>query len=367
MAALLFLVALALLILVHEAGHFFAARLCGMRVLEFGVGFPPRLSSFRRGGTEYSLNALPFGGFVRILGEDPGDEIPPYENPENSFSRKSKGAQGFVLVAGVAANLAAAWLLFAAGFMIGMPATPESARFGEVTDAALTIVRVFPGSPAAEAELLPGDKILAVEGEGEILTPADPAALSALIEARAGREIVLRVARGGEERLVALRPALGLLPENPERAAVGIATGMVGTLALGPFSALLEGGALALETTAGIAAGIGSFLLSAATLEADLASVAGPVGIVALAGDASSLGGVYFLSFIAFISINLALINLIPFPALDGGRLLFLGIEALKGSPLPVKAVRTANAVGFGLLILLMIAVTYHDILRLVS
>ena len=161
-------------------------------------------------------------------------------------------------------------------------------------------------------------------------------------------------------------PRSGVI-KGEEKPAIGIAMGVIGTLKLPIHLALYEGGVRTVTLLYHITIGISTFLVQAVMLNADFSSIAGPVGIVGLVGDASQLGIIALLNFTAFISLNLAVINLIPFPALDGGRLLFLGIEAIKGSPIKPVVANTLNFVGFALLILLMLIVTYNDIIRIVG
>lgn len=363
MGIALFIVLIVALVVVHELGHFSAAKFFRMRVDEFGVGFPPRLLSVRRGETEYSLNLLFLGGFVRIFGENPDE---PVSGPDvhRSFSRGTKGAQAVVLAAGVAANVLFAWALFSGGFMVGMPVSADNTRFGTPTDVRLTVAGVMPDSPAARAGLSAGDAIVSARAGDEALLEPTPETFSALL-ARVDGPVSLDVQRGGESLTLSAESVRGLFPDEPERAGIGISMGLSGTVAL-PFPAAVVAGAeLTLSSLRDVTLGIASFIGNAFLFRADFSTVAGPVGIAAMAGDASALGLSYLLTFAAFISINLAVINLIPFPALDGGRLLIVGVEALARRAVPPRAISAFNALGFGLLILLMLVVTYHDVARL--
>ncbi len=255
MSIIIFLIILAVLVLVHEFGHFIVAKKSGIRVDEFGLGFPPRILGRKFGGTLYSLNAIPFGGFVKIFGEDSHDVEVAEGDKSRSFQYKPKGIQALVLVAGVTFNLIFAWLVIFLRFIIETPKMP----------------------------------------------------IGALVDS-------FRIT-----------------------------------------------GFLIVET----AIGLSKFLYNAITLQADLSQVSGPIGIVSIVSDASSQGFISIISLMALISINLALINLIPFPALDGGRLLFVAIEAIIRRPISPKFVTVTNTVGFALLIILMIVVTTHDIFNL--
>lgn len=360
MSILLFIVILVVLIIVHEVGHLLAAKSVGMRVDEFGVGYPPRAATlFEKGGTKYTLNWIPFGGFVRIFGENPDDES---LAGEDSFVNKPKWAQALVLVAGVAFNIIFAWLLITAGFMSGLPAPVDYDGAGEVRDAELVITSVLDDSPASGAGLQVGDVVTALVSEGDILSEPTPETLQAFIQNHGDDEIMFTYVRGDGQYEGSATPSTEINPESP---AVGISMDMIGTLKLGIFDAAIEGTKMTWLVTKAVVVGLGAFFLSIFTGGADLEQVTGPVGIVGLVGDASTLGFVYLLSFTAFISINLAVINLIPFPALDGGRLLFVLIEKIKGSPIPPKVANMFNGVGFALLILLMIVITVNDVVRL--
>lgn len=362
MSILIFLAVLFVLILVHELGHFAVAKWTGMRVDEFGIGFPPRLMGWRKGETLYSLNALPIGGFVKILGEDLS-EADNAADQERSFARKNKWAQTAVLLAGVTMNALFAWLLFAIVFMIGVPTVVEEGMEGE--DAALTIVEVVPGSPAADAGIPQGAVITSVATDDDMFEDPSPSTFAEFIDNNPERKVTISYTANGDAQTAELIPETGVIEDDPKQPAVGVATAFVETVRHSLFSAIYEGGLAALNALRAITIGIGTLLIDAVRFEADLSNVAGPVGIVGLVGDAAAIGFTSLLTFTAVISLNLAVVNLLPFPALDGGRLLFVAIEAVTRRPLnPIWAGR-ANMMGFALLLLLMLAVTFNDILRL--
>lgn len=365
MTLIYFLIILAALILIHELGHFLVAKATGMRVDEFGLGFPPRLAKiWKKDETEYTLNLLPIGGFVKIFGENYDDinELP--ENEKNrSFVSKSKTQQALVLVAGVTFNMVFAWLLISAGYLIGLPTPVDYNGAGEVKDPRVIVTSVMEGSPAEEAGIEVGDAIASVSAGEESLTELNTEGISGFIQSNPDSELSISLNRGSETLSVNTQAVEGI---SEGREVIGIQMNSIGTLQLPIHLALWQGFITTGEVTVAIAIGITQFLYQAITGVADYSQVAGPVGIVDLVGDATTLGFIYVLQFAAFISINLAIINLLPIPALDGGRLLFVAIESIKGSPINPKVAHALNATGFILLILLMIAVTYNDILRLI-
>lgn len=368
MSILIFLLVLIILILVHELGHFAVAKFFGIRVDEFGLGFPPKLFGKRYGETEYTVNALPIGGFVRIYGEDPTVEHIEGPDRARSFVGKPRLIQAAVLVAGVAMNVLLAWVLFTAGFLFGMPSTlsPEEAQ--QDPNARLLVTSVLPGSPA-EAVLHASDEIVRVESAGGVIEATDhtllPSEVAENIGASEGATLYVTVRRHGEEEIVSLTPRQGIIPDDPERYATGFSMAIAGTITLPLHKALYEGGAMTLGMLRDVALGLVTLVSGAVTGTADLSQVSGPVGIVGLVGDAAALGFAYLITFTAFISLNLAVINLLPFPALDGGRLLFVMIEAVTRRSIKPVVANTLNRVGFIALLLLMVVVTWHDVARL--
>ncbi len=366
LTALIFIVILAALVLVHELGHFLVAKWSGIRVDEFGLGFPPRLAHWRPRGSEttYSLNAIPFGGFVKIFGEtgEGADETTAPADRTRSFIAKPARIQIAVLAAGIVFNLIFAWLLVSTGFMIGLPVPTDYATNAHLTNIQSTITSVDPGSPAAAAGLQTGDQIVGVTA-GTTVGGVTISDIQKFTADHQGQAITITYRRGSTLAHTTLTPKFNA---SINRAVIGVSLESIGFLQLGFFSALGHGATLTWSLIQETAVGLGQFFGHLFVGKANLADVAGPVGIANLVGQATALGAVYVISFTAIISINLALINLIPFPALDGGRILFVLIEKLKGSPIKPAIGNTVNTVGFALLILLMLFVTYHDILRLI-
>ncbi|MBI2097467.1 MAG: site-2 protease family protein [Candidatus Vogelbacteria bacterium] len=371
MTIITFLIVLGGLILSHEFGHFLAAKRAGVRVDEFGLGFPPRLFGWKRGETTYSLNLIPFGGFVKIYGEDPeeNNKVDPVD-ANRLMTAKSKWSQASILAAGVIFNLLLAWLLLSAALATtGLPTSAAAAPSGyQVRDPQLTVVSIAPGSPAERAGLQPGDIIISLRSGFDYLTPTTAETVSDFTGPRENQEIIL-----GFKRLVpkvktvveevAVTPVNGLVPE---RAAVGLGLETVGQLRLPVPRAALAGGEMLAKLTWLTARGLYNFFTGLIRGESQLLNqVAGPIGLATLVGTARALGLGYLLLFTAVISINLAILNLLPLPALDGGRLFFLLIESLKGSPIKPAVTRALNLGGFALLIILMLFVTYHDLQKI--
>ncbi len=362
MSILLFFLILIVLVIVHELGHFAVAKYFGIRVDEFGFGFPPKLWGKKIGETEYTFNALPFGGFVRIFGEAPHEGELDDTSRARSFIHKPKSVQALVLIAGIVCNILLAWVLLSAGYMIGMPVSTDYRGFGTVENVRTTIASVVKDSPAALAGLQANDGITGMSVAETPSSGLSPESIQTFIKAHQNDELLIAYTRSGTDGEVRLRPQTGIVEG---KAVVGIEMQESGIAVMPPYLAPLEGARLTWNATGAIAKGLSSFFVKIFTGNANFSEVTGPVGLVGIVGDAASFGIVSLLSLIAFISINLAVINLIPFPALDGGRLLFVAIEALKGSPLRPEITNVANMAGFALLILLMLLVTYHDILRL--
>lgn len=360
MTILIFVIILAVLILVHELGHFLAAKKSEVRVDEFGIGFPPRLLTlFKWRETKFSLNAIPFGGFVKIFGENPSEEDADLSSAEKSihFTHKSKPIQAFILSAGILFNIIFAWFLISLGFVYGLP-MPQEDGGRPVENARLIVTSVIEDSPAAEAGLKTGDAILGIETSERSLSEINPELVSLFINESKG-PVLLTIDRGGEIENKEVTPTSGVVEDKQ---AIGISMATIGTLKLPIHLAFWEAAKMTLTLLWAIAVGILLFLGQAITGQADFSQVAGPVGIVGLVGDATKLGFIYLIQFTAFISLNLAVINLFPFPALDGGRLLFVLIESIKGSAINPKIANTLNAVGFILLLLLMVVITISDI-----
>ncbi|HQU07960.1 MAG: hypothetical protein B7X04_00755 [Parcubacteria group bacterium 21-54-25] len=354
--AIIFVAALALLVLVHEAGHFMVAKIVGMRVDEFGIGFPPRaLTIGRWGDTAYTLNWLPLGGFVRIYGEDGGvEENGAHTAPPKAFTAKSSLAQALVLVAGVTMNIVLAWVCILGALTLGTPSM-------------LAVDRVLPHSPAAQAGLEPGDVITQARGGAVSWSGADPTTFAHFISNDTSAPIQLSIVRAGEHRVLTITPSQNIIPSAPTHYAIGVETVVSGAAPIAFSKAFERSFSVTWQVTAASAGSLVHFFGKALTFSANLTNVAGPIGIAGIVGNAPASGPGYFLFILALISINLAIINLIPIPALDGGRLLFVVVEALTRRKIPPRFAQTANTIGLAFIIGLVLIVSVHDVFRLLG
>lgn len=349
---------LGLLIFVHELGHFLAARWMKVRVLEFGFGYPPRmLKLFERNGVEYTLNWLPFGGFVRMAGEDGNYEI------EGSLALAAPWRRIIVLAAGPFLNFVTAVLLYAALLMIGTPVFKGDANLLPVA-----IVSVAENSPAALANVRPGDVILQINGND--IRGMD--AVRSAIQSSAGQELAMTMLRGDENISLKFTPRL---PEDipPGEGSAGIQIGPSDrfltpadfeTERTGPVQALAAGVSRTVDLTVGMITGLAD-LLRRLVLPAEPMPAGGVGGLVAIgriAAQVAEQGWRDLLTLTVFLSINLGVINLLPIPALDGGRILFALVEMVRRKRIPPEKEALVHFAGFALLIALMVFITFVDV-----
>jgi len=361
---LLFIVILGVLVFAHELGHFSLAKWFGIRVDEFAIGFPPRIISKKVGETEYSINLIPLGGYVKIYGEDMLDHSADLDpDASRSLTAKNRFKQALVLVGGITANILFAWVLLSIVFMVGAPVSKEQYTGTPLHNEQLMVLSVLADSPAGHAGLQEGDVILEVSAGTEVVTKPSVKEVQGFIASHEGKAIMVNIIRKDAPLSLSVVPQAGIVND---RAAIGISMDEVGTLKLSFFPALLEGAKRTIDLFILVAQSIGIFFYQMFSFQADFSQISGPVGIATMVGNAQALGWFYLISFTALISLNLAVINLIPFPALDGGRLFFLLIETVIRRPLPVKFVRYANGIGFMILIGLLILVTYKDVMHLI-
>ena len=341
---LIFLAILAVLILAHELGHFATAKAFGVKVEEFGLGFPPRLIGIKRGETLYSLNAVPLGGFTKMAGEEDPD-VP------RSLASKGVGPRIIVLSAGSIMNFLLPLLLFAIAFMV-----PHNVVTGDVV-----VEEVATGSPAAAAGIETGDIILSLNDD-----PVNSIRnLHIYTQLNLGKEVNLAL-RHSDEMVEEVQLIPRWKPPPPE-GAMGVAISMPDAVIVRqsyPFwEAIPMGVSECIDTFILFKNEILKWFIGATPVQ-----LTGPVGIAQMTGEVAQAGLSPLLLFAGFISINLAIVNILPLPALDGGRIVFVLLGWVRrGKRISAKTEGLVHAIGFALLIAAMIAVTYQDIIRIIA
>jgi regulator of sigma E protease len=345
-----FIVSLGILIFFHEFGHFLAAKLSGVSVERFSLGFGPRLLGKKWRETDYRISAFPLGGYVKMLGEAVDEEVPE-ELRHASFSHQPLLRRVAIVACGPLFNILLAFLVYSLTFAI----------FGLVRPTT-DVGSVAPDSPAAKAGIQAGDKILAIDG----VEVKEWGQLSDLIQKRGDRPVEIRLQRGSEVMTFHIVPEIkktnNMLGEEIQRPLIGIvASGNVSVERVNPFKAVYYGIDQTWEVIKLTFLVVGKLLQGAISPR----TLAGPIGIAQISGQVAEAGAAAFLSFLALLSINLGILNLLPIPVLDGGHLLFFVIEAVMGRPLSMRKREMAQQVGLFLLIALMVFVFYNDIYRL--
>lgn len=350
-----FIAVLAFLVLVHEAGHFFAARRFGIGVEEFGLGFPPKLWSAKRGETVYSINAIPLGGFVKIKGEDAA-----FASDLDSFGAKPVWQRAVVICAGVTMNIIAGWALLTMLFMAGAPMERDgSIEERYFHNPRLVVTEVLAGSAAEGAGMLPGDTI--ISADDVLFTAIEP--FQKYVDKKDSQAISIRYGRGKEEIQTSVAGAV--MPEvDFERSIIGVGLAEVGVVRMPPHKAAIAGTIATGNYLDRIARAFGGIIAGLFRGEGAGDDLGGPVAIAVATGDALDLGWAHAVIFTAILSFNLAIINILPIPALDGGRLIFLGIEAVRRKPSRAEVEAWFHRAGFALLMLLAVVITYRDLAR---
>ncbi len=367
---LIFLIVLSILVFVHELGHFVVAKRSGMKVHEFGFGFPPRLFGIQKvdgkwkfvwghkdtetDDTVYSVNWIPLGGFVKIMGEDNDSEDP------QSFVNKPFWRRFFTLAAGVIMNFILAGLLLAVGYMVGSPVAvedinqvPKGATF---TERQVAIMSVIDGSPASKAGILPSDLVESVDGQKFDSIQG----FQEYVQNNKGKAMSFDVKRVNEQKTLEVQT---MTEQKEGEGVVGVSLALYGKIKFGPLAAIAQGYQTAYQQIIAIATGLYDLFSTGNGLE----SLGGPVKIAQITGQIADTGFIPLLQFAAFLSLNLALLNALPIPALDGGRILFLLIEKIRGKKNNAKLEQYANAIGFMALLLLMLVITVRDVSQLES
>jgi len=349
---LIFIITLILLVLIHEIGHFLAARLFNIRVLEFGFGFPPKIKSIKKGESEYSFNLIPLGGFVRLHGEDGK-----HPKDKKSFAYKPWWKKLIVVSAGVVFNFFLAAIVLVIGYNLGMPRIISD--YSKAADRGVknqvTIVKVEKDSPAEGIKLSKGDIILKVNQE----KISDTKEFQNTLKKYAGQEIAI----GFERDDRSLEKKVTIHKEKKALLGVTIINNQIYRFSF--FKSLWIGFREAGVVIGFIAVGIYGLVTELIVSGAVSGDVAGPVGIFFIAASVSKLGFIYILQFIALLSINLGLVNLFPFPALDGGRIIFAFLEGARGKRLNPALENTIHMIGFLILIAFIVLIFARDIIRI--
>lgn len=362
LALITFFIVLSVLVIVHELGHFLTAKKAGIKVEEFGLGYPPRIWGKKIGGTVYSINAIPFGGFVRLFGEELAEEetrLRPSTllgaSARQAFWAKSKKARTAVILAGVLANFLLGIIAFSIVYsVLGIPTKTDQ----------ISIVGVAPNSPAEKADLREEDVIFAINGQ----LVKDLEQFTQLIDEKKGEEAELSVKRGGESFTLSIVPR----EESPEgEGALGI---VISNMEMKkypfwqmPFRGAVVGCQEAFSWTKLILGSLGKMvgdLIGGGKLPRD---IAGPIGIFQVTGAVAQTGLLNVIHFSGILSINLVVLNILPLPALDGGRMIFILYELLaRRRPRP-SFERWINAAGMAFLLALIVLVTINDLARLID
>ena len=352
MTIIIFIAILLILILSHEAGHFFTAKLFNIKVEEFGFGIPPRITGVKKGETLYSFNLLPFGGFVKIFGEE-GQEN---EN-HRSFGSKSTLQKSVVLLAGVAANVVLAFFIFSIVSIFGVPKVILEKDVLLYSDAKITIVEIVQNSPADKADIQIGDKINNING----FIPKSLQELQTTIKENSGKKIEIVIERNGDFIKKEIIPRI----ESPAgEGPLGAALSWTKIEKTSWYKAPIEGAKTTWNTFLGTIYGFSHAIKNLVVGEKQSIQIAGPIGIFNITKDVSRTGFNMLLMLMGVLSINLAIINVIPFPGLDGGRFLFVILEVIHRKPISPKTGAIFHGIGLAILIALMIAITLRDVSR---
>ena len=358
LTALVFLIILTLLVFAHELGHFSVARLFGVAVEEFGFGLPPRIWGKKVGGTVYSVNALPIGGFVKLAGEDDEDgHVAKGTAKKEYFWARSKKERAAILIAGVVMN-----------FIVAVGITSYLLTQGVHEPAGrVHVEKVVAGSPAAGAGIQKGDivksiryQVLSIKEGKEIKIPKD---LIDTTNAHKGEEVILTILRDGNELTVSVTPR-----KDPPKGegAMGVAISDLEVKVYSWTEAPVAATKINLSRGWEMLTSIAGVLWRLITLQPVGAVVAGPIGIAQVTGEAVKFGWKAVLEFASILSLNLAVLNILPIPALDGGRLAFVFLEKILGRKVKPAFEKSTHQIGMIVLFLLVILVSVNDILRLV-
>ena len=361
LTVIIFLVILSVLVLIHEAGHFFVAKFFGIKVEEFGFGLPPRAFGMKRGETVYSINWLPIGGFVKLYGEDEAGtgavkvkaQKVKEKDKERAFFSKPVWQRALVVFAGVAMNFLLAVLIISVLFsVVGVQTGGDK----------VIVTQVISGSPAQKAGLRTGDTIQYINS----IKVTDPNHLVAITKEHLGEKLTLKVqTQNNKEETISITPRKEY---PPDQGPMGVAISQnIITQKYPWYKAPFIGTYQALQESGLIVQGLGMVVFQIFTKATVPQGVAGPVGIAELTGQFVQLGPSALLSFVSLLSLNLAILNILPIPALDGGRLFFIIIEGVTRRKVNQKVESYTHAIGMAILLLLIVLITLHDIIRLIT
>ncbi len=363
-AILLFIIILLVLVIVHEFGHFIVAKLTGMRVDEFAFGFPPRLFGKKFGETFYAINLIPLGGYVSIFGENGSEEDKKLHGATHhprAFGNRPWWAQLLVLIAGVTMNMLLALVIFI-GISYGdvKMSTADEIYGSRVHDASLVVVEVSKESPAFKAGILPGTTLLRVTNGSKEADLTSTESLISFIGTNPNTPFTISyISPDNQKKSTTIASVYGIVPNKK---ALGIAVDEIGTVKISALEAIPLGYERTVELTKMTFTGLLSVFTSVFKGESVLSSLSGPVGIAKIVGETSEYGYTAVLTLVAALSINLAIFNILPLPALDGGRIVVVLIETISRRKVPFKYYSWVNVLGFGFLMLLLIVVTYNDL-----
>jgi len=369
-AIIVFVIILSVIVFVHELGHFLVARFFGVKTDEFGFGLPPRIIGIVKndegrweivkGGSKkefrrmiLSLNWIPVGGFVAIKGEN-GEEA----EVQDSFGSKPIWQRISMISAGVVMNIVLAFVILTFGFLVGLPSViddlPSSAK---VSNPQVQVFTVLEGSPADQAGIEPGDTITSINGT----TFANTGEIQDFIKERKTKEIEVVLSRQGDE---VVREIVPITLEETGEVGIGVGLADIGIVTYPIHWAVIRGAESTVYLTEAVVVAFYDLFKNMIIKQEVAVDLSGPVGIAVLTGKFARMGFAYVLQFAALLTVNLAVINFLPFPALDGGRVLFLVIEKIRRKPLPQKIEAAIHNTGFLLLLLLLALVTFRDIFR---
>ncbi len=351
MSLLSAVILLGIIIFIHEVGHFLVAKRMGVRVLKFSLGFGPKIISTQRGDTEYRISAIPLGGYVKMLGENPGEELDQSEKPF-AYTSQPVWKRFAIVFSGPLFNILSAVVIFFFVFVTGLPALlPE-------------VGSVLPDTPAEKAGLTKGDRIVAIEG-----TPVNQwDEMTEIIHKNPGKTMTFHIQRDSAKLEIAITPerknVANLFGEMKEVGLIGIKpSGSTVVKKMSVFQAARDSVVKTAEMCVLTVVAIVKLIQRVIPME----TVGGPIMIVQMAGEQASRGILNFFLFMAIINVNLGVLNLLPIPILDGGHLLFLGIEALRKKPLSERVIAVSQRIGLAFLLTLMAVVMYNDVMRLIT